>query len=93
MNPTRRGFIFGGAATVLVAPVIVRAAASLMPISAPTVYPIYRTSYLSIRDITIEVIRLWNNSNAFIENIDSQYDECFRMAETKRPQNFIMRSA
>lgn len=40
-------------------------------------------SLLTINMITREAIRLWKNSNAFIQNVDMQYDESFAVSGAK----------
>lgn len=40
-------------------------------------------SLLSINMITREAVRLWRNTNAFIQNIDSQYDSSFAQTGAK----------
>ncbi|MEN6549714.1 MAG: P22 phage major capsid protein family protein [Armatimonadia bacterium] len=40
-------------------------------------------SLLTINMITREAVRLWKNSNAFIQNIDMQYDESFAVSGAK----------
>lgn len=40
-------------------------------------------SLLTINLITREAVRLWKNSNAFIQNIDMQYDESFAVSGAK----------
>lgn len=40
-------------------------------------------SLLTINMITREAVRLWKNSNAFIQNIDSQYDDSFAKSGAK----------
>jgi hypothetical protein len=32
---------------------------------------------LTFTDITREAVRFWKNSNAFLQNLDAQYDEMF----------------
>jgi len=38
---------------------------------------------LTINLITREAVRLWKNSNAFIQNVDMQYDESFAVSGAK----------
>lgn len=40
-------------------------------------------SLLTINMITREAVRLWKNSNAFIQNVDMQYDDSFAVAGAK----------
>ena len=40
-------------------------------------------SLLAINLITREAVRLWKNSNAFIQNVDMQYDESFAVTGAK----------
>lgn len=40
-------------------------------------------SLLTINMITREAVRLWKNSNAFIQNVDMQYDDSFAVNGTK----------
>jgi hypothetical protein len=40
-------------------------------------------SLLTINLITREAVRLWKNSNAFIQNVDMQYDESFAVSGAK----------
>lgn len=40
-------------------------------------------SILTIDMITREAVRLWKNSNAFIQNVDMQYDESFAVSGAK----------
>src|ERR1700687_6209048 len=40
-------------------------------------------SLLTISMITREAVRLWKNSNAFIQNVDMQYDESFAVGGAK----------
>lgn len=40
-------------------------------------------SLLTINMITREAVRLWKNSNAFIQNVDMQYDESFAVTGAK----------
>lgn len=76
----RRRFLLG----LISAPAIVRAA-SLMPIHQidpggmeTTIEAIYdRNSLLTINMITKEAVKLWKNSNQFIEQIDRQWDGAF----------------
>lgn len=75
--PTRRGFITGMAALVA-APAIVRIE-SLMPMrSLVPAIPLARgNTLLSLNQITREAVRLWKNSNAFIHQLDDEYDAAF----------------
>jgi hypothetical protein len=38
---------------------------------------------LTLNQITREAIRFWKNSNAFMQNIDSQYDATFALDGAK----------
>src|SRR5712664_1696314 len=38
---------------------------------------------LTINLITREAVRLWKNSNAFLQNVDMQYDDSFAVAGAK----------
>ncbi len=38
---------------------------------------------LTINMITREAVRLWKNSNAFIQNVDMQYDSSFAVSGAK----------
>ena len=40
-------------------------------------------SLLTIQMITREAVRLWKNSNKFLENIDAQYDDVFARPHAK----------
>src|SRR5579863_1691299 len=40
-------------------------------------------SLLTINMITREAVRLWKNSNAFIQNVDMQYDDSFAVSGAK----------
>ena len=40
-------------------------------------------SLLTIDMITREAVRLWKNSNAFIQNVDMQYDDSFAVGGAK----------
>ena len=40
-------------------------------------------SLLTLNMITREAIRLWKNSNAFLQNVDMQYDDSFAVAGAK----------
>jgi hypothetical protein len=88
--PSRRGFLAGLAGLFVCAPAIVRAS-SIMPVKALSlvqegpviaypmlgVKPEWANSLLTISMITREAIKLFENSNEFIRNIDRQYDEEF----------------
>ncbi len=78
---SRRG-ILGG---LICAPAIVRAS-SLMPIKAlfETTPMVVRgqNTLLTIDQITREAMILWNNSNAFIGNLQTQYDRDFLQSPT-----------
>jgi hypothetical protein len=57
-------------------------------------------SILTINMITREAVRLWKNSNAFIQNLDMQYDDSFAKTGAKigtslrirLPNDFVVRS-
>lgn len=68
----RRGFL-GGLISALVAPAIVRID-SIMPVKQVILTPKNINSLLTIDMITKEAIALFHNSNAFIKNIDKQYN-------------------
>lgn len=70
----RRGFLTG-LISALAAPAIVRID-NIMPVRQSIVIP-NQNAYLTMQMITREAIQLFKNSNAFIQNIDSQYDEQF----------------
>ena len=40
-------------------------------------------SLLTINMITREAVRLWKNSNAFLQNVDMQYDDSFAVTGAK----------
>src|SRR5258708_27337331 len=40
-------------------------------------------SLLTINMITREAVRLWKNSNAFLQNVDMQYDDSFAVSGAK----------
>src|ERR1700678_193465 len=40
-------------------------------------------SLLTINMITREAVRLWKNTNAFLQNIDTQYDDSFAQTGAK----------
>ena len=71
--PSRRGFV-AGALALMAAPVVVKAS-SLMRV-APTDI-IRPNSLMSVNEITREAVRLFKNSNVFIEEIERQYREAF----------------
>lgn len=91
MQLSRRGFL-GSLLAVVSAPAIVRVE-SLMALPAPAriiapepVLWVFDTStklwsshnnLLSIRQITCEAVRLFKDSNTFIQAIDKQYDQEF----------------
>jgi hypothetical protein len=82
----RRKFLIG-LASLIVAPAIVRVE-SLMPVSnriiAPVILEPNLNSLLSIREITIEAIKLFKNSNIFLEKIDREYDARFYVRLNQR---------
>lgn len=55
---------------------------------------------LTLNEITREAIRLWKNSNAFLQNVDTQYDDQFANAGAKigtalrirLPNDYVVRS-
>jgi len=55
---------------------------------------------LTLNEITREAIRLWKNSNAFLQNVDTQYDDSFAQTGAKigtslrirLPSDFVVRS-
>jgi len=80
IRPSRRGFL--GSLIVLIAtPAIVRAA-SLMPVKmmpakevldelfVDEIYPVTQNNLLTVQMITKEAVRLWKNSNLFLQNIN-----------------------
>ncbi len=69
----RRGFLLG-LGSLIVAPAIVRAG-SLMPVKVyrPGII-IGSNSFLLIKQITRDAVRLFCNSNEFIERIDPNFD-------------------
>jgi hypothetical protein len=76
----RRGFLGGLAA--LAAPAIIRTPGLLMPVRAlvlagplPMTRPV--SSILTINQITCEAVRLWKNSNAFLQYMDKDYPDIF----------------
>lgn len=48
-------------------------------------------SLLTINMITREAVRLWKNSNAFLQNIDTQYDDSFAKTGAKIGTNLRIR--
>lgn len=48
-------------------------------------------SLLTINMITREAVRLWKNSNAFIQNVDMQYDDSFAVSGAKIGQALRIR--
>jgi hypothetical protein len=46
---------------------------------------------LTISQITREAVRLWKNSNAFIQNIDTQYDSSYAQSGAKIGSNLRIR--
>jgi hypothetical protein len=48
-------------------------------------------SLLTINMITREAVRLWKNSNAFIQNVDMQYDSSFAVSGAKIGTNLRIR--
>lgn len=89
---TRRRLL-RGLGGLLVAPAIVRAG-SLMPIRAfgmpdlPVVLTscgMSSNSLLTINMITQEAIKLFRNSNNFIQNVDPQWDERFKTEHQHDP--------
>ena len=79
---SRRGII-GGLLGLVASPAIVHAA-SIMPVKAAPLYVPPKNTLLTLNMITREsiireAIRLWKNSNAFMQNIDMQYENAFAM--------------
>lgn len=69
--PTRRGLL-QGLGMLLAAPAIVRAA-SLMPVRAFTVAPVGQMlngGVLTMNEITREAVKLWKNSNLFLQQLE-----------------------
>lgn len=74
--PTRRGFL-AGLLSALAAPAIVRAS-SLMPISVSRQsLLVNQNSLLTIDMITREAIKLFKSSNAFIQELNKEYEKDF----------------
>jgi hypothetical protein len=83
---SRRGFLLG-LGSLLAAPAVVRVS-SLMPIRGEPLW-VPTNSLLTINMITREAVKLWNNSNKFIQVIDRQYSELesgtgYRVGDTLR---------
>jgi hypothetical protein len=90
---SRRGFL-GGLLALVAAPAIVRAS-SLMPVKVlppkevldglfvDEVYPVTENTLLTVRQITREAIRLWKNSNLYMENIEGEYGRVFGPDDVK----------
>lgn len=85
LDLSRRGLI-AGIGALIAAPAIVKAS-SLMPVTGGIVtrpalvrWPYAGKSLLTINQITREAIKLFCNSNQFIQNIDRQYDAKFAPA-------------
>ena len=81
MNLSRRSF-FGGAAALLATPSIIRTPGLLMQVKAlllpaSLALPPEKSVLLTIHEITRESISLWKNTNAFLQNIDCEYDDQF----------------
>ena len=72
LKPSRRGFI-GGLLAAVAAPAIIRTPGLLMPLRRQPL----RRDLLSINDITREAVQLFRYSNAFLQQIDSQYEQLF----------------
>lgn len=70
IQPSRRSFL-GGLAAALAAPAIVKVS-SLMPVRATVIRP-SNNALLTIDQLTQEVVRLFAESNAFLEQINEQY--------------------
>lgn len=80
--PSRRGFL-GLLGLTVAAPAIVRVGSLMKLASAPKLfvyedYPVTSQSLPTIQQITREAMRGWRNTNAFIRNLDGQYDPLFR---------------
>lgn len=91
IQSSRRGFLTG-LVSVLAAPAIVRVA-SIMPVSTPAsgiggVHALIygggrgggKSNLLMIRQITFEAIRMFQNSNAFLTQIDQEYREALEIS-------------
>lgn len=88
MTVSRRSFI-GGPAALVAAPAIVKVA-SLMPVRSISpepegmfILPPRGNTYLSINEITREAVRLFQETNLFLNKIDRQYDELHRTGERR----------
>lgn len=93
VESSRRGFL-GGLLAVIATPAIIRVA-KLMPVKVmpstevldelfiDEVYPVTGNNLLTIQMITREAIRLWKNSNLFMQNIDGRYDRVFGADDVK----------
>lgn len=84
VKSSRRGFL-GMLGALVAAPAIVRAA-SLMPVTTVPdeevlVLLARRNSLRTINDITRQAVRLWKNSNEFLANNTSSYDDLFAQSE------------
>lgn len=78
---SRRGLI-GSLIALTAAPAIVRVE-SLMKLAPteiikPQIIPPNSNSILTINMITKEAIKLFKNSNSFIQDVGSQYEELFK---------------
>lgn len=92
IKPSRRGLL-AGFATLFAAPAIIKIA-KLMPISVPEEEILILpkcNGLLTINMITRESIRLWKNSNAFLQNIDKQYDNSFAVSGARIDQRLRIR--
>ena len=96
----RRGFL-GGLAAAFAAPSIVRIE-SLMPVRVPIwTAPRNSNTLLTIDMITRQAVRLWKDSNAFIQKIDADYPESFASAfghvgmplKIRLPANYQIRNS
>lgn len=108
MNLNRRGFL-GGIIASIAAPAIVKPF-NLMPVVSMRALTDYvpgeiaqldvlygSRQLLTISQITREAVRLFQNSNAFIQQIDRQYDDAFNtpfivgsQLRIKLPTNYVV---
>ena len=75
---SRRGFI-AGLTSLIAAPAVVKAS-SIMPVKLidwSVSQPIKTNRLLTMREIMREAVRLYENSNIFIERVDSQYPKLY----------------
>lgn len=89
---TRRGLI-RGLGLLLAAPAIVRVS-SLMPIrpERALLLPSSRVTLLTMSEITREAVRLFRNSNMFLQEMDEQYPNLHKSVSpslrSRLPNNF-----